>query len=222
MFAVLKSIRESVDPSAPIKYEWDDKNEEDHYVREDARLYKRLSPMSKRAIMALAAGCAEWIGWRLEGTSLDAQYLQYLEASWAGLIDFDYIEPHKDYDLGEVMGPVRGPLNASLHTLRHIVRFTYEGEWGRTETVYLYYLARYVLPDRKAFTAWFDTVVERLCTHYPKPQSNEELGEPVPRQVIDTSTEFKPEQAREQIAEFLKGLAPSHNPFLKVSAATGS
>ncbi len=221
MFIVLKSIREAVSPAAPMKFEWDDENEDDHYAREDARLYKRVSPMSKRAIIALAAGCAEWIGWRLEGEALDAQYLQYLEATWAGIVDWNYIDPHKDYDLGEVMGQVRGPLNASLHNLREVVRFTYEGEWGRTETIYLYFLARYVLPDRKVFTSWFDTVVERLCAHFPKPQGDA-LGEPVPRQVLDTSTEFKPEQAQEQLSEFLKELDPSQNPFLKAPAATGS
>jgi len=221
MFDVLKSIREAVNPAAPMKFEWDDENEEDYYAREDARLYKRISPMSKRAVIALAAGCAEWIGWRLAGDTLDAQYLQYLEAAWAGIADWKYIDPHKDYDLGEDMGQVRGPLNASLHNLREVVRFTYEGEWGRTETVYLYYIARHVLPDRKVFTAWFDTVVERLNTHFPKPQGDA-LGEPVPHQALDTSTEFQPEQAGQQISEFLSGLSPSQNPFLKASVATGS
>jgi hypothetical protein len=49
------------------------------------------------------------------------------------------------------------------------------------------------------------------------PHVENELGEPVPREAMNTEVDFQKENAPQLLADFLSGLTPSENPYLRSS-----
>src|SRR3954468_22133595 len=103
--------------TAPFQYEWDDDNAEDIYLRPDSRLDAKLHQIADRAEVALTLGIAEWIAWRFREACPDPILLQFIEAVWAGIIDWRYISGAEGLSKKNWHGPVRGPIRVTFNQL---------------------------------------------------------------------------------------------------------
>lgn len=207
-------ITRSVDPSAPLGFEWDDEDPESHFVMDDARLAKQIHVSTGRGIAALSIGCTEWIIYRFSTLSPDPMPSRYLEAAWAGLMDWNGMVLKHGSALRDWKGPIRRPLFVAIRTLAENLSMVKGGDFPGEETVHLTYLARYVLPDPKPFRKWLDFALERLQRYY----AGAGMGDPVPREVLDPDFDFKPEQAPELLRRYRAGLS-SDNPYLHLPVA---
>ena len=84
-------IRNVVDLSVPVNYEWDDEDPESYFVIDDIRLAKRIAQTTAHGIAALSIACTEWIVYRFSTLSDDPMPYHYIEAAWAGLINQEYM-----------------------------------------------------------------------------------------------------------------------------------
>lgn len=196
----------------PVGYAWRGAAD---FTRENDKLAEQLNAMSLRARLAVATAIAEWIFWRLRPeTDFDAP-LRMIEAAWASNLDVRYGRTPTQPEHEDRKGPVNGVLRASKDILANVLR-GYKGEAGPTVTsraVYLYFLARHVLPEKGPFDAWLKAVVKRLTALYPNEEG--QLGEPVPREALDPDVEFQKDSAPERFADLLAGLVPADNPYLR-------
>jgi hypothetical protein len=185
------------------------------FTRENDKLAQQLTTLSLRARLACAAATAEWIYWRLRGeTDFDAP-LQMIEAAWAANCDVRYCQTPTVSEFEDRKGPVNGVLRASKDILANVLR-SYKAESAgslTSRTVYLYFLARHVLPDKVAFDAWLKAAIKRLALLYPHVEG--QLGEPVPREAMNTEEDFQKADAPRLLAEFLGRLTPAENRYLR-------
>jgi hypothetical protein len=208
-----KYIREGVDPQAPVTYEWDD--ETTNVFLEDARLAQRVGVSTARGIAALSIGITEWIVYRFSTLSDDPMPPVYLEAAWAGLINWDSMNVKHGAKLKDWKGPVRRPLFLAIRTLKESLEMASKGSFPAEWTVYLYFLALHVLPDPKPFRKWLDFALTRMATHF----AGDDMGAPVPREALDPDFDFKPEQASELLDAYLRAVSAAKNPYLTLPSA---
>jgi hypothetical protein len=74
------------------------------------------------------------------------------------------------------------------------------------------------LPKRDAYKEWRRFVIRRLTKFYPLTEETadeEALGPPVPRAALDPSFDYRPELARDLLANFLRSCDPGKNPYLR-------
>lgn len=220
--AVLANI--AVDECA---YEWDEWDARKYQSPAHDDLDGPLEAISERARVALTIAIGEWIYQRFTTVSSDRTPLDVCEAAWAGLVHLAYVIP-TEMDDDDWRGPVRGPLVHAMDRVLTAVLDLYEREipdCTRTSAVKIWHLARHLLPDTAAFDAWFETCLERLTDHYPAPgivadradnlfDLDVELGEPVPRNLFDTTAPFDPSTAAAAIDGLLRGLEQGHNPHV--------
>ncbi|MDH0865781.1 hypothetical protein [Mitsuaria sp. GD03876] len=206
-------IRQSGAADQAIGYEWRGTAD---FNKENEKLAKQLVTMSARACLAFAAGLAEWVVWRLEGRSDFGAPLQMIEAAWVAQLDARYVKIPTEYEFAERSGPVDGVLLATKDLLESALR-SYNTPSAKNlfgKTVYLYQLARHVVPDTKPFDVWVKASIARLNAIYPRVDTDVK-GEPVPREAVDTTAEFGKEAAPEQLSAFLRGIEPASNRYLR-------
>lgn len=201
-------IRAGVDPQAPITFDWDE--ETTNVFLEDARLAKRVGVGTARGIAALSIGITEWIVYRFSALSNDPMPPVYLEAAWVGLINWDYMNVKHGAKIKDWTGPIRRPLFLAIRTLKENLSMASRGAFPAEETVYLVFLARHVLTDSKPFLKWLDFALTRMAMHF----AGDDMGTPVPREALDPDFDFKPEQAGELLARYLRTVSASSNPYL--------
>lgn len=196
-----------------LRYTWDDWKLEDIYADlSDEELYDRVEELPYRAALALTIGCAEWVIHRLDGVSNDRIPHLYVEAAWAAVIDDKYLSEWQP-TFEEWMGPIRGPLSVALLIICEAVGTLVHETEQAVPVLYIGNLAEHVLPDAEPFLAWREQVLERLLQLYPW-NSDESLGEVVPREALDPVFPFKLELTESLIRDFLAGLDYQANPFL--------
>jgi hypothetical protein len=199
---------------APIKYDWDDEDPSDVYIGEDERLRNRIRAGSNRAIVALSAGFAEWIAWRLSKVCPEGVLFEAIEAVWAGIIDWHYLKPLRSLDWESWQGPSRGPICAAFNLLSNVIDIAERDQSPSPECLCLSQLVLHVIPKAKPFKDWRRRTIQRLSQVYPLDIDNI-LGPPVPREALDPDFDFKPETADKLLSNFLKKLDHSKNPFLR-------
>ena len=203
---------------ALLEHDCDDNDPELMYDEEVPRLEVRISKLSFRATVALAAGFAEWVAWRMSKHSDDQMLFNYIEAIWAAVVDWHYIEP-KDNPEENLLwanwqGPVRGPMCATASVLSEAVNSAMDEEPASPEAVRLSNLVEHVIPNVKSFRKWRNQAIDRLTKLYPV-DDNEPTGIPVPKEVLDPSFDFKPEISTKLIDRYLKSLDYRKNPYLR-------
>jgi hypothetical protein len=198
-----------------IGYKWDDWDFEQAEAPISKRLAARLRKTSWRANMAFAAASAEWLVYRFEKLLDDPTPFDYFEAAWAQIVDFHYgfifWDPLHD---DEFVGPVKGPIREGLAWVMEIIRVSEEGEHPARMCASLAKLTTYVMPDPAPYRQWLKDVVRRLAVLYPF-NPKDELGEVVPREVLDPTFDFQPEQTEALVNRFLAKLDPAKNSFLR-------
>lgn len=204
--------------TSPVVHTWDDQKPREHYLGNDARLMHQFEEIATRGQIALSAGMAEWVAWRLSTHSRDETLFQVIEAIWAFAIDWRYLKNlkvHKQKMIWEGwLGPVRGPLCATYHILQTICFDAPRGMAIEPWMVPLSNLAIYVLEDPKPFKTWRRFAIEQLAKNHP-PTKKSPDGVPVPREALDPAFPYKPEMASELISAFLAKLDYMTNPYLQ-------
>jgi hypothetical protein len=195
-----------------VHYAWDDWNVEAVDMPLEPVLQDVLQRLSQRAIVAFTIATAEWIVHRFGTLSDDPVPSQVIEAAWAQVVNFRY-STHSDIARAEWRGPVRGPLGTAIRRVRFAVQQAEncgEPAWraGRASR-----LAEHVLPDPAPFVLWRERTLERLQTTSPA-DSEEKLGEVVPREALDPDAAVAVEQTEMLINRFLASLDYRTNPFL--------
>lgn len=199
---------------APITHAWDDADPEPAYLFMDERLQHRIGKTSDRGVLALSAGFAEWVAWRMSGFSDDPSLLLKIEATWAAIVDWRYLKLWERASSRNWQGPVRGPMWGASDMLRRVIDLTKREQFAFPESVCLSYLVLHIAPDPKPFKEWRRSALGRLSTFYPRDMQNV-LGAVLPRQVLDPDFPYKPEKAAEMVAAFIEGLNPLRNPYLR-------
>jgi hypothetical protein len=229
-------IRKSGLYEAQVQYDWKDPWKCRFEV---PRLKNRISPIYGRGILALAAGFAEWVVWCFRRHKEDPIFLQFIEATWASVIDRRYMNhvskaygrvAKKHFTLGtnpittnslwkykdDLCDPIRGPAFVAIHHLCEVADLTIPSRRiGSLEAVYLSNLAEQILGKATAFNNWRRTVIERLTKYHARESGLDNwMGSPVPREALDPDFDYKPEMADKLLSDFIENLDPSKNHFL--------
>lgn len=198
---------------APITYDWDDQQADDYFLKPDERLRTEIRVISKRGTLSLSLGFAEWVAWRSDNEVVQSTVLPALEAIWAGGVDWKYLSTRNSPSWEGWSGPVLGPLAIVFRTLADIIRLTKREQFASPESVCLSRLCEHVVPSLTAFKSWRRSVIKRLKETHPKTQGDP-LGDAVPREALDPAFDYRPEQDKELIRQFLCGLDFKKNPYL--------
>jgi hypothetical protein len=206
----LLAIRDNV-----LRYKWDDWNVEQAEEPIDEVLFKRLVGISYRADVAFTIGTAEWIVFRFTSLCNDALLLQYLEAAWAQLIDLHYggIRWDNFTAAQDWTGPVKCPLKVCMNHLADALEEADEGDEPAFLAALVANLAKYVITDPRQYLTWQERALNRLEVLYRR-DSEESLGEVIPKEVLDPDRQFSVEQTEVLINRFLRALDYRSNPFL--------
>jgi hypothetical protein len=207
-----------------LRYLWDDTRASEDFKTDASGVVERAQAMTLRARIALGVAIYEWLVWRFSGVSTDPMPAQIAEAAWCACVDRRYMD-YLELDRDEWLGPVRGPLWCATTWLLPMVFFSDdEPEEWQSGLDYLVRLARHVLPHLAPFEVWLDTVMSRLETCFEampedpfddlfSERQEQRRGPLVPREVMDTSLRYQPEQAEMLIERMLAEVGASGNPF---------
>lgn len=203
----------------PIRYAWDAKSF--YKFLGDERLANRIAKISLKGIAGLSAGFAEWVAWRLDSHFQDPILLNYVEAVWAGVIDWRYLRERTSvqgapYYLKDWQGVVRGPVIATFNEVDEILLGVKQTMGVDMSCSCFAQLTEYVMPDKKPFKDWRRFAIGRLSQLYPY-NRKDPFGPAIPREILDPDIDYKPEMAGAFLANFLQRLDPKQNPFLHSS-----
>jgi hypothetical protein len=202
---------------SPVKHAWNDEDPQLFYLG-DARLEHRIDKICQQGVVALSAGFAEWIAWRLSKYCNDPVLFYEIEAIWAGIIDWRYIRPLGNSrmapDRKHWKGAERGPVYAAFYLLVGIVSRTKKGVCPLSESSFLSQLALHVIPDPKPYKNWRRFVIGRLTDMYPC-DKDDELVASIPREALDPDFNYKPNMSNELLSAYLQSLNYEKNPFLR-------
>jgi hypothetical protein len=201
---------------ANIRFPWDDWNVEQAEEPVDEEFVERLKRISQRGIVAFTAGSAEWIVQRFAALSDDPLPEQYVETAWAMMVDLRYCGvTWDDYTVESATwtGPVRRPLSIAMVR----VEYTFQAiiEYGDIElsAAWISDLAQHVMTDPAPYREWQERTIERFEELYPY-NTEDKLGEVVPREALDPSFDFRVEQTQDLVNRFLSNANPGNNTFL--------
>jgi hypothetical protein len=203
--------------TGPITHTW---NEDLFYgFNADQRLANRIRPICPLGTVALAAGFAEWVAWRFRPYFEELVLLQYVEAVWAGIIDWKYLRPRNDVAaapdyLDDWQGAVRGPIIMTFNFLDEVIEGAKQPMTAGGSCASLGQLTEYVMPEPDLFKEWRRFAIGRLSALYPR-QGDTDPGPPMPREVLDPALDYRPDMAVELMRGFLQKLDPAQNPFLR-------
>jgi hypothetical protein len=205
---------------------------------ESPRLENKIAVLWSRAILALAAGFAEWIVWRPGAAAVDPLVAPFLEAVWASVIDRRYLNHvsqkfetriRKSYQLptkpqrlaahwtsGDYFADLAsGPQRVAIYTLADAADLTAPRDFGSMEATYISNLVEQIVGKGDPFKSWRRNVIGRLTKFYGSDADEPSwLGPPVPREALDLNVKFEPSMAPPMLSRFLAGLDPASNPFL--------
>jgi hypothetical protein len=186
------------------------------FNRENAKLESKFYDLSRSATLAIGIAFTEWTVWRLRPYSDFEAPLHVVEAAWAATIDIRYYKIPTIAQFQERKGPIDGVLRAAKDLIEQLLRAfnTPSKQNVPGETVYPYFLARHVMPDKKPFDAWLKATLQRSQHLYPF-NEHDITGPPVPRQAMDPTLNFTTEQTPQLLADYLQNLDPTTNPYLR-------
>jgi hypothetical protein len=203
---------------------------------ETPALLKNVGMLSLRAVLGLQAALGEWMAERFRHLHDMTQVDQVNAAVWAASIDFRYLRLGA-MQFAKATGPIEGPLRESNAGARDICAAYPDAEFGVVRYVVgSANLVKYVLPDSKAFQAWFKAVVQALpalsapsareagaldidiVSQPPQGVSPAIFGTPVPREAFDPSFDLASADPAALIDAMLVRIGGVANPYLYTAA----
>lgn len=206
-----------------LAFAWDEWAIKSYYWDVPQALFDRLDALSDDACMSLALATGEWVFHRFDAVNSDPTPLQFIEAAWAGTVHPYYCVYSETVD-DEWRGPVRGPLAVAMAIANDGLFCRANDPEVATRACWMYRLATHVLTDPGEFLKWFDAVVRRLETWHLRAVANTPptffglsltSANPVPRAAFDVSRGYDAGRAADMVDDFLRGLDPVANPFLR-------
>jgi hypothetical protein len=218
MMTMPSFLQEAGIAEAPLKFSWNDKMPSANYGQENHRLERQLAKVSDRGVIALGAVCAEWVLWRFSKVSDTGILNSYIEAVWASLVDWLYLNPKMSprytVEWKDWQGKERGPIGAAAILLANGVNAVMRPEPAVRPVASLANLVELVVTDLKAFRNWRNWALDRLIEIDPY-DDDQPIGVPVPREALDPTSDFKPEMSQKLIDQFLQKLDYKKNRYLR-------
>ena len=206
-----------------LDYEWDDGSHRRYWAKPVPPLQRKLTRLDDRALVALTAGCAEWVAWRLSSHTDVSVLLEIVEAAWVSIADWRYFgpgdKPLKRFEWDRWVGPTQRPLCAASRILiRAVDNATREMDVSY-DAMYLANLAQHLLSKRqREFRQWRDSIIGRLLKTNPA-NENRPAGKLVAREAVDPEFDYTPSSAKKLIGAFIESVDPKKNKLLRSPAA---
>jgi hypothetical protein len=228
---------------APIDCVWEGPQAHIGAVEQVTPRMKRLSRCTGLAQVVQCAGVLQWATWRFDQLADNAHHHELIEAAFAYTVDWRYTDADAGPDVEAPPQPVE--LSATLK-LGDLLRRALNPEeyWNSfwtpiSETYHAANIVAHVLPkgSRATFEGWLDAVADRMATHFPLPDLEyrkfrsfpdeaaydayvaPRRGIAVPPQLLDPTFDYDPAQHDQLIADFVAGLDPARNRYLRSAAA---
>jgi hypothetical protein len=204
---------------APIKFAFTEEALSAVLLKDAPKISGGIYACTNQAYLAFSAALVEWIVWRLEGHGDIRQMLDFVESLWAAVIDPRYAKqfepPRGDDAFAMICNEAWRSANAQRFKLA-------EDDADFSLCVELCMLALHVIPATKKalLNMWVKDALGRLSKLYAVPEVDEDNrercnGAPIPRQVMDTTRPFDPAETPRLLSEFLAGLDPTRNRYLR-------
>lgn len=214
----------------PINFDWDDNDPDQYYRRESRKLETKVSQVSFRGQLALAAGLTEWIFHRVAKHAFISDIHDFVAATWAAVVDYRYaIEWSRPMDINFV-GPLLGPQLTAIRVLDDVYLGGLDYDPVDYEVCCLAFLAEHVTRRNATYKAWLKQALERMAELSPMTESALDYmrtssptreqraafdwGAPVARVQLDTSVPLDSVNTAESIDAYLRSLDPTTNRFL--------
>ena len=230
-------IDEAAVRASTSKFAWD--GEGMHYgPSQGTKLHKALEKLDTCTHATLTSLIAEWLVWRLySSVKRPERYLQYLDTVVAWEIDWRY------HDQTALQGEI--PTDTAAHQALgdgiYMVRCVADDEYwvhpaaSTASSAALVSIIKQTLSNKEkaAFTKWLDWALAQAAKLGPLPRKKRperddfdsdeayhdatrpHFGKPLPREALDPSSGYKPEQREELLARYLERLDWKTNPFLR-------
>ena len=216
MLQIPKYIESARIVDEPLGFEWDEL-QKDEVLLDQPRLMRRLNAISYRGVLSFSLGVIEWIIWRLSRHLKELKEerpFQATEAAWAGAIDWRYLKslelPEWEEEFDESVG---GPLALGFELLTEVFIEARRVRPVSQSAAPLSEIPIKILPKTDSYKEWRRSTIQRLKQVYPM-KDQDRLGQPVPREALETSLDYRPELASEYLAKFLRECNPNENPYL--------
>lgn len=196
----------------PMTFDWDDWDPYEVVGEPNDKLIDKLSKLSFRANLTFSLGCTEWVVFRFSNVSEDPVPYQYLEAFWAFNMSDQFKAPKESED-EDWKGSVRGPINMALMTALNVI-YGFEDGTPEPEAAYSDKIACHVLNSDPLYLKWRDRLLTRLESY--KRDNKNAFGDPIPREILNTSVIIEPDQSNKLVKKFLSNIQIQTNPFLTV------
>lgn len=216
----------------PINFDWDEDEAILYYGRESRQLDAKICRVSLRGQLALGASLTEWIIHRVAKNALVPDIMDFVAASWAGVVDYRYMVEWKRPNDIEFKGSLLGPQLIAVRLLDRI----YLGGLNYNPTNHrvccLAFLAEHITQRNATYKAWLKQASERMAELSPMTESALDYlrtsspteqqraafdwGAPVARVQLDTSVPLDSVNTAESIDAYLQSLDPTTNRFLNM------
>jgi hypothetical protein len=211
-------ISETGIDNQPLQYTWDDDHPGFAYGDEKVKLENRIALIARQGQAMLGAAISEWVVGRLNNHSDALVPAAYIEAVWAAIIDWRYLNPDNSPEVTmeweDWRGKVRGPLCAVCQLLNKIAKAASRNKPCAYNVVCLNNLAEHTIQNPKAYLAWRKSLIERLIMLCPKTDLDP-MGSSLPREVCNLRKEFTKAEMTTLLRAFIINLQPRANKFLR-------
>jgi len=209
-------IAEASMPVDAPDYVWNDQTDEEVMFHQP-RIAHRINAMSDRAGLAFSLGALEWTLWRFHRLLPDDEHqrvFQFLDAAWAGIVDWNYLDAFISSPWEETLDrEIGGPLAASFFCLEEAFGSARDSKPFMHHPVAISEVALRVCGVPEVFKSWRRSIIERLVEVAPKDFSAW-LGQPLPRDIVSPTYVSTPDKDGERIGAYLQSLDWQGNPFL--------
>jgi hypothetical protein len=218
-------IAQTTTLAAPIQYKWSEKKAYEYVAVMDgkSRLFLAIEKSLARAQYAVGLAAAEWSVRRLEHLADVSDCIHRIEAAWAKISDPCYGKPLKFRmapGLFSKLPEVDGPLKIATVLVFSLDSRIQDRDRPIAETsTNQVNLARFVVPNPKAFDGWLKQVLPRVAKYFPNagdPYIETDL--PVVRELCDPDFDYTPEAVEKARKAFLASLDWKTNPYLNSPA----
>jgi hypothetical protein len=223
----------------PIDFAWDGPEAHIGPTETVTPLLDLLAGTTTCGQVTMCAGVLLWGAWRLKGHTAVEHNFELAEAAFAWQIDYRYI----DVDRGpKGKPPDQPPAQSAMMKLNSFMRREMDADeyWNSyyqpvRETFHSAHLVRHILPKdaRKEFETWLKGLVARVKEIASKPDEefrkkkefespeahrafvSRHRGSPLPPEILAPQSKVTPELQRDLVMQFLGGLNPSSNRYLR-------
>lgn len=198
----------------PIEHEWEDADEQ-AVITGNATIESKLSIISHLGVAALSLGAVEWLIWRFEQYLPDRVPFQIVEASWAGIIDWRYLNwkdlPIEEWE--ELPWSVGEPLTIAFELFQEMLYMLRDGGFVPVTSSCLAELPLHVLNNPESYKQWRRFAIRQLIKTHPA-NREDRMGAAVPREALDPSCDYESANDAGLVSVYLQGLDYSQNPYL--------